>query len=211
LGSNLLKIADGGWFPLLLGIVGFIYMSSWKRGRQILSSKLKRKHIAINDFLEKIDQEKMNRPDGIGIFMARSLSSTPLALVHIADHLKSIHKHLIFVMVEITNKPRVSLDQRYQVNEIRPNCFQAIVRYGYLEKPNIPDVFDLIKESNPIFDKNKASFFIGRENIFATKIPGMAMWRERLFAFMSRNELPATDYFELPKNRVMEVGTQVSI
>lgn len=211
LGSNLLKIVDGGWFPLLLGIAGFIYMSSWKRGRQILFSKLRRKHIAISDFLVKIDEKKIYRSDGIGVFMARSLSSTPLALVHIADHLKAVPKNLIFAMVQITNKPRVPVEQRYEVNELSPNCFQAIIRYGYLEKPNIPDVFDMIKDSNPIFDKDKASFFIGRENIFATKIPGMAMWRERLFAYMAKNELPATDYFELPKKRVMEVGAQVSI
>lgn len=211
LGSNLLKIVDGGWFPLLLGIAGFIYMSSWKRGRQILFSKLRRKHISIPDFLVKIDHEQIHRPDRTGVFMARGLSSTPLALVHIAHHLKSVPKNLIFAMVEITNKPRVPVEQRYEVNELRPHCFLAIIRYGYLEKPNIPDVFDMIKESNPIFDKDKASFFIGRENIFATRIPGMAMWRERLFAYMARNELPATDYFELPKKRVMEVGTQVSI
>lgn len=211
LGSNLLKIVDGGWFPLLLGTIGFIYMSSWKRGRQILFSKLRRKHITIEDFLVKIEIENIHRPEGTGVFMARSLSSTPLALVHIAHHLKSVHKNLIFVMVQITNKPRVALEHRYQVNELRPYVYQAIICYGYLEKPNIPDVFDMIKATNPIFDKDKASFFIGRENIFATKIPGMAMWRERLFAYMARNELPATDYFDLPKKRVMEVGTQVSI
>ncbi len=211
LGSNLLKIVDGGWFPLLLGIAGFIYMSSWKRGRQILSSKLIRKHISITDFLDKADIEKIHRSEQIGIFMARSLSATPLALVHIALHLKSVPKNLIFTMVEITNKPRVPVEQRYEVNELRSHCYQVTIRYGYLEKPNIPAVFDMIKESNPVFDKDKASFFIGRENIFATKLPGMAMWRERLFAYMSRNELPATDYFELPKERVMEVGTQVAI
>ena len=211
LGSNLLKIVDGGWFPLILGIVGFIYMSSWKRGRQILFSKLRRKHISITDFIIKIDSEKMQRPDGVGVFMARSLSSTPLALVQIAYHLKSVHKNLIFVMVEITNKPRVSLSQRYFVNELAQNCYQVTIKYGYLEMPNVPDVFDMIKETNPIFDKDKASFFIGRESIFASQIPGMALWREKLFSYMSKNELPATDYFELPKKRVMEVGTQVSI
>ena len=211
LGSNLLKIVDGGWFPLVLGTIGFIYMSSWKRGRQILFSKLRRKHISIVDFLAKVKLGEIYRSDGIGVFMARGLSSTPLALIHIAEHLKSVPKNLIFLMVEITNKPRVDLDRRFEVIEIGENCFQAIIKYGYLEKPNIPVVFDMIKESNPIFDKNKASFFIGHESIFATKIPGMAIWREKLFSFMTKNELPATDYFELPKKRVMEVGSQVSI
>ncbi|MBC7754893.1 MAG: KUP/HAK/KT family potassium transporter, partial [Moraxellaceae bacterium] len=208
---NLLKIVDGGWFPLVLGTIGFIYMSSWKRGRQILFSKLRRKHISIVDFLAKVKLGEIYRSDSIGVFMARGLSSTPLALIHIAEHLKAVPKNLIFLMVEITNKPRVELDRRFEVIKIGENCFQAIIKYGYLEKPNIPVVFDMIKESNPIFDKNKASFFIGHESIFATKIPGMAIWREKLFSFMTKNELPATDYFELPKKRVMEVGAQVSI
>ncbi len=211
LGSNLMKIVDGGWLPLLLGTLGFIYMSSWKRGREILFSKLRRKHIPIADFLVKMKKDNIYRSEGVGVFMARNLSSTPLALVQIAHHFKSVHKDLIFVMVEITNKPRIPTAQRYEVKEIEDRCFQASIKYGYLEKPNIPDIFDIIKTTNPIFDKDKASFFIGRENIFATKIPGMMMWRERLFSFMSKNELPATEYFELPKKRVLEVGTQISI
>jgi len=103
------------------------------------------------------------------------------------------------------------LAERYRYSEPRSNCFQLTISYGYLEKPNIPAVFDLIKESNPVFDKDKASFFIGRENIFATEIPGMALWREKLFSFIFRNELPATQYFELPKHRVLEIGTQIAI
>jgi KUP system potassium uptake protein len=211
LGSNLLKITDGGWFPLLLGAGGFIYMSTWKRGRAILASKLKRKQIFLTDFLAKIEKEEMHRPEGTGVFMSRILSLTPLSLVQIAHHLKSVPKHLIFVTVLIDNKPQVSLSQRFEITEISENCYQATIRYGYLEKPNIPEVFDLMKETNPIFDKDKVSFYISRENIFATRIPGMVLWRERLFAFISKNELPATQYFELPTKRVMEVGTQISI
>jgi len=211
LGANLLKILEGGWFPLLLGTLGFVYMSSWKRGRAILAARLLEKHIPLDIFFAKLDIEKIHRPEGVGVFMTRSLLSTPLALIQTAEHLKSVHKNLIFVSVDIKNKPRLPMTERYQINEFHSNSYQLIINYGYLEKPNIPEVFDLIKESNSIFNKNKVSFFIGRENIFATELPGMALWREKLFSFIFRNELPATQYFELPKNRVIEVGTQVAI
>ena len=211
LGSNLLKILDGGWFPLLLGLVGFVWMTTWKRGREILAIKLSEKQISVDDFIESILADNIHRPDGVGVFMTRSLSTTPLALTQIATHLKSVHKNLIFVSVNIKNKPHLSSADRYQYDEFKANCFRLTINYGYLEKPNIPDVFDSIKGANLIFDKDKASFFIGRENIFATELPGMALWREKLFSLMFKNELPATQYFELPKNRVIEVGTQVAI
>ncbi|MEQ1721637.1 MAG: potassium transporter Kup [Pseudobdellovibrio sp.] len=211
LGANLLKIVDGGWFPILVGVAGFVYMSTWKRGREILAAKLAEKQMPLDLFFKKIEDEKIHRSEGIGVFMTRSLSSTPLALVQTAEHLKAVPKNLIFVSVLIKSKPHLSLEERYQYTEVNKNCYQLTINYGYLEKPNIPEVFDSIKEANSIFDKDKASFFIGRENIFATELEGMALWREKLFSFMFRNELPATQYFELPKNRVIEVGTQVAI
>ena len=211
LGANLLKVFDGGWFPILIGLAGFACMSSWKRGREILAKKLSEKQMPIDQFLELVSKSHVHRSDGVGVFMTRSLSSSPLALIQTAEHLKSVHKYLIFVSVDIKNKPRLPLAERYRYSEPRSNCFQLTISYGYLEKPNIPAVFDLIKESNPVFDKDKASFFIGRENIFATEIPGMALWREKLFSFIFRNELPATQYFELPKHRVLEIGTQIAI
>src|SRR3990167_1104717 len=140
--------------------------------------------------------------------MSRDLMIAPLSLINTVEHLKTAHKNLIFVSVKITNKPKI-LGQRYELTECGFGCYQLLIHFGYLEKPNVPAVFNLIKETNPIFDKDKASFFIGRENIFATGLPGMAIWREKLFSFIFRNELPATEYFELPKSRVVEVGTQV--
>lgn len=211
LGANLLKILDGGWLPLILGIIGFVCMSTWKRGREILTTTLAEKQMPLELFLAKLTDRGIHRPDGVSVFMARNPDITPLALIHIAEHLKSVHKNLIFVSVVIKSKPRLAVAQRYQMHDLSKNCYRLIINYGYLEKPNISEVFDQIKEFNPVFDKDKASFFIGRENIFATELPGMALWREKLFSFIFRNELPATQYFELPKNRVLEVGTQVAI
>ncbi len=211
LGSNLLKIIDGGWVPLTLGFIGFVYMTTWRTGRQILAIRLREKSMPLSDFLEKIKTEKTNRVDAVGVFMSRQVLNTPVALMQISEHLKVVHKHLIFVSVEIKSKPRLKLSSRYQLVALSDNCYQLIISYGYLEKPNIPAVFDILKNENPIFDPQKVSFFIGRENIFATEVPGMAIWREKLFAFLSRNEMPATQYFQLPKNRVVEVGTQIAL
>lgn len=211
LGANLLKIFDGGWFPLFLGIGGFILMSSWKRGREILASRLAEKQISLEEFLATMDRDQVFRPDGVGVFMTRSLTTTPLALIQMATHLKSVHKNLIFVSVIIKNKPILNSTERYLCDEFKPNCYRLTINYGYLEKPNIPEIFDSLKPTFSVFDKELASFFIGRENIFATEVPGMALWREKLFSFVFRNELPATQYFELPKSRVIEVGTQVAI
>ena len=210
LGANLLKILEGGWFPMLLGIIGFTYMSTWKRGREILNRILSKKYVPLTDFMQKIKQDGVHRTEGTGVFMSRELNAAPLSFINTVEHFKAVHQNLIFVSVKITNAPRIT-DQRYELSDCGPGCYQLLIRYGYLEKPDVPAVFDLIKETNPIFDKNKASFFIGRENIFATELPGMALWREKLFSFVFRNELPATQYFELPKNRVVEVGTQVEI
>jgi KUP system potassium uptake protein len=108
-------------------------------------------------------------------------------------------------------KPRLNLQERYDLQQINNNCYQLLIFYGFLEKPNIPEVFDLIKIENPFFDSEKVTFFIGRENIFATNTPGMAIWREKIFALMSKNEMPATQYFELPKHRVIEIGAQFAL
>ncbi len=210
LGANLLKIFDGGWFPMILGIAGFIYMSTWKRGREILKGILVKKQVPLMEYIEKISKDDVHRTEGTGVFMTRDLHVAPLSLIHVVDHLKAIHRNIIFVTVKITGKPR-SYEQRYELENCGNNCYKLMICYGYLEKPDVPAVFDMIKESNPIFDKDKVSFFIGRENIFATELPGMAIWREKLFSFVFRNELPATQYFELPKSRVVEVGAQIEI
>lgn len=210
LGANLLKIWDGGWFPIVLGIAGFIYMSTWKRGREILGSVLRKKHVPLDEFIEKMAVEKTHRTEGTGVFMSRDLQVAPLSLINTVEHLKVAHKNLIFVSVKITSKPKI-LGRRYEINECSPGCFQLLINFGYLEKPNVSAIFDMIKETNPIFDQEKASFFIGRENIFATELPGMALWREKLFSIIFKNELSATRYFELPKHRVVEVGAQVEI
>jgi KUP system potassium uptake protein len=209
--SNLLKILDGGWFPLLIGICGFIFMTTWKTGRRILGYRLREKTMPITDFFIKAKSDKLHMVDGTAVYMNRNQNLTPYALVQLAEHFKCIHKNIVFMTVISEQKPYLKNEERYSVNSIFENGYQVIIRHGYLEQPDVPKILNELKEQNPIFDPHKLSFILGRETIFATDHPGMALWREKIFAIQAKNEMPATQYFQLPKDRVVEVGTQVAL
>ncbi len=215
LGSNMLKIFDGGWFPLMIGIAGFIYMTTWKTGRYILSQCLKEKILPMDDFFIKIKNEKIHIIDGTAVYMNRNQHLTPYSLVHLTEHFKAMHKNIVFMTVLNEQKPYVESKDRYTVNSIFENGYQIVIRYGYLEQPDIPKVLNQLKSENPMFENifqhDKVSFLIGRESIIATNKPGMALWREKIFIVQAKNEMPATQYFQLPSDRVVEVGTQVAI
>lgn len=215
LGSNMLKIFDGGWFPLLVGIFGFIYMTTWKTGRYILGQCLKEKIMPMEDFFKKIKSEKIHTVEGTAIYLNRNQQFTPFALVHLTEHFKCIHKNIVFMTVVYEQKPYLNNQNRYTVNEIFENGFQIVIRYGYLEVADIPKALSEIRIQNPnldaILDLSKVSFILGRESIIATDKPGMALWREKIFVIQAKNEMPATQYFQLPNDRVVEVGTQVAI
>lgn len=211
LGSNLLKIHDGGWLPLLIGVFGFIYMTTWKKGRIILAKKLHQRIMPLDAFFERVCLENPPRVDGVAIYMNRNLTVTPYSLIHAYEHFKTLHKTIVFMTVITEQIPRVPVERRYTLVKPHDEYCQLTILFGYLEKPNIPEVLNRIKEENEIFDPYKVSYILSKENIFATKKPGMALWREKLFAIQAKNELAATKYFELPKDRVVEIGTQVEI
>jgi KUP system potassium uptake protein len=215
LGSNLLKIFDGGWFPLLVGIVGFIYMTTWKRGRFILGQCLKAKIIPIDQFFEKAKIQKFHIIDGTAIYMNRNQLLTPYALIHLAEHFKCIHKNIVFMTVATEQKPYLKNENRCSVEKIFENGYQINIKYGYLEQPDIPKAIHHLRLQNPefesVFDIKNVSFILGRESIIPTNKPGMALWREKIFVVQAKNEMPATQYFQLPSERVVEVGTQVAI
>jgi KUP system potassium uptake protein len=215
LGSNLLKIFDGGWFPLIVGIAGFIYMTTWKRGRIILGQCLKAKIIPIEEFFVRAKAQKFHVIDGTAIYMNRNQLLTPYALIHLSEHFKCMHKNIVFMTVLTEQKPYLKNESRCTVEKIFENGYQVNVRYGYLEQPDIPKAIHHLKEQNPefenVFDIHQVSFILGRESIIPTNKPGMALWREKLFVIQAKNEMPATQYFQLPSERVVEVGTQVAI
>ena len=210
-GANLIKIIDGGWFPLLIGIAGFTLMTTWRTGRKLLYQYRIRKSIPLPQFLEKIKTERAVRVDGTAIYLSQSLTNAPYSMVHAYEHFKTVHQRLVFLSVVTEDIPCVEPDRRVRVNPLADGHYQIILTYGYIEQPDIPRDTKGIKLGDFDLDAANPSYVIGKESIFATDFPGMAIWREKMFSFVSRMEISPTDYFKLPKNRVIEIGVQIDI
>ncbi len=210
-GANLAKVIDGGWVPLAVGVLIFIFMTTWKSGRKLLELRNKEKTISLDKFLEILENEKPHRNVGTAIYMSSSLEIAPYALVNSYEHFKTIHENLIFLRVITDEIPHIRKSKRLQVKSIGHGCHTVIVHYGYMDIPNIPEEICKIKVGNLVINTNEVSYFIGKERLFATNLPGMALWREKLFAFQSANSQDATTYFQLPRKRVMEIGIHIEL
>lgn len=210
-GANLAKVLDGGWVPLAVGLIIFIIMTTWKRGRRLLEIRNREKIISLGKFLEILENETPHRNAGTAIYMSSSLENTPYALINTYEHFKTVHEHLIFLRVITEEIPHVEKSKRLEVKSIGHGCYTIVVHYGYMDAPNIPEEVDKIQVGGTVINSRDVTYFIGKENFFATEIPGMAIWREKLFAFQSANSQDATTYFKLPKHRVMEIGIQVEL
>lgn len=210
-GANLVKILDGGWVPLAVGVFIFIMMTTWKKGRKLLGQRIRDEVIPLSLFLDKIDREKPFRNPGIAIYMASGLKDTPYALIQSYEHYKSLHQRLIFLSVVTEEIPQVPQSRRTEVNDIGHGCYTVFIYYGYMERPNIPKELDQLKVGDILINPLEATYFIGKEKLFATDRPGMALWREKLFAFQTTNAQDATTFFQLPRKRVMEIGVQVEL
>jgi KUP system potassium uptake protein len=211
LAANFSKIADGGWVPLLMGIVVFTMMTTWRRGRQILMARLKEKSIPFNEFLKKIALNPPVKVSGAGVFMTGDPEGTPPALLHNLKHNHVLHERNILLTVLTEDVPHIQQRDRVDVDKLSESFYRVTAYYGFMETPEIHQILDgcSIKElSLPIKD---ITFFLGRETLIPTKRPGMAIWREYLFAFMSRNAERATSYFNIPVDQVVEIGIQVEL
>ncbi len=212
LGANLVKIPDGGWFPLVVAVLIFTLMTTWKKGRRVLAARLMSNAHPIDEFLQDIARHAPVRVPGTAIFMNGNASGTPPALLHNLEHNKVIHERVILLTVKTKQVPHIEEDEsRHSVEPLGNGFWRMTIHYGFMEDPDIPKVLDGIQEPGFAFNPNDTTFFLGRETLIATKNPGMALWREKLFAAMSRNATSATAYFCLPPNRVVELGSQVEI
>jgi KUP system potassium uptake protein len=210
-GANIIKVTHGGWFPLLLAAMVYIVMTTWKKGRRILSERIKAEARPLEDFL----QEKMRRPptrvSGAAIYMNSNATMTPPALLHNLEHNKVLHERVIFLTVKTEQAPYVEPDERVKVEPLNPGLYRIRVLYGFMEDPNIPQALENLQAPGLALDLRETSYFLGRETIISTKRPGMARWREKLFSLISRNATTATAYFGLPPGRVVELGEQIEI
>jgi KUP system potassium uptake protein len=210
-GANLIKVAHGGWFPLAVALVVFTLMTTWKTGRRVLSDRLRRSTVPLRPFLQGLALEPVLRVPGISAFMYSNPHGVPPALLHNLKHNRVLHDTVIILTVETQEIPRVPVAERLQVEPLDHGFYRVILRYGFMEEPDVPADLARVRLPGLALEPQQVSFFLSRETLLATSRPGMWIWRERLFAWMTRNARPATSYFNLPPNRVVELGMQVEL
>jgi KUP system potassium uptake protein len=209
-GANIVKIAEGGWFPLGVGLWIFMLMSTWRLGRQILNERIAEQTMSTEDFMRDLARNRVPRVPGTAVFLSRSPTGIPITLLHNLKHNKIVHERVILLSVFVEETPRVTGEERLTWTDHGHGVYRMMVKFGFVEDANLPELLATVKEPFQ-FDRMRTSYFLGRDTIIATRTPGMAMWRERLFAWMMRNSSSAAQYFCLPANQVIELGAQVEI
>ena len=209
--SALLKIAEGGWFPISLGAVVFMFMTTWRRGREIVAVAHKRDAIPIVPFLASLLWDPPHRVPGTAVFMAGDPDSVPHALLHNLAHNKVLHERVVFLTVVVRNIPWVPAAERVKVESLENGFYRLQVAFGFMDRPDVSQTLDLCKSCGFEFHLLETSFFLSRSTVIATPGTGMALWREKLFATMARNARTAADYYNIPTNRVIELGTKLTI
>jgi len=210
-GANIPKIWHGGWFPVAMAIVLFILLSTWKRGREIMRDRLKDLTLTLEPFLESLAKHPPVRVPGTAIFLTTSHAGVPHALLHNLKHNKVLHERVIILTVVFQDIPHIDDSERIEVRPMGNNCFKVFVIYGFKDETDVPRALDLCRPHGLVFNDMDTSFFLSRETLIATKQPGMALWREKLFVGMMRNATSVTAYFRIPTNRVVELGAQVQL
>lgn len=210
-GANALKILDGGWVPLLIGILIFILMTTWKRGRVILAERLSEISPSLEQFHKESASTIKTRVPGIAVFMTANLRGAPAALTQNVKHNQILHQKVVIITLVTENTPIIADDKRVEINCIGEDFYRVVASYGFMERPNVPELLKLCGKKGLEIEIKESIFFLGRETLIASSRPGMAIWREKLFALMSRNAQRATDYFQIPSDQVIEIGTVVEM
>ena len=206
--ANVSKIEHGGWVPLAIGALIFTVMVTWKRGREILAERFRDQLLPLADFYDVLAVERPARVPGTAVFMTGARDGTPPALLHNFLHNRVLHQNVVLLTIITDDTARISEDERFRLEKLAHGFCRVVGRYGFMEQPDAPA---LLIASGLIHTVEHTTFFLGRENLVVTKRPGMARWRVSLFAFMSRNALPATKFFNIPPDRVMEIGAQFEL
>ena len=209
--ANLLKILQGGWLPIVIGIVLFTLMTTWKTGRRIVADRLTARALPLADFVATIAATPPLRVPGTAVFMTAQPRGTPPALAHNLRYNKVLHQHVVVLSVTTAPVPYVTGEDRVAVESFGDGLYNVRVQYGFMQDPNVPEALIEATRKGLAIDADDLTFFLGRETIIVTHRPGMAMWRERLYVLMARNALRATAFFRLPTERVVELGVQVEM
>ncbi|MBS0556583.1 MAG: potassium transporter Kup [Proteobacteria bacterium] len=211
LGGNVDKIETGGWLPLVLGVIVFTIMSTWRRGRDLVLRELKQGGLALEPFIESLAEHPPLRVPGTAVFLTANINAVPSALLHNLKHNKVLHERNVLLTVETLESPVAEFSERTEITALGHDFFRLTLRFGFAEDPDIPNALSSCAAKGIGFDLMDTTFFVSRESIVATDRAGMPLWRDKLFAFLARNANPATAFFRIPGNRLIELGTQVEI
>ncbi|HEY7005842.1 MAG TPA: potassium transporter Kup [Sphingomicrobium sp.] len=209
--SNITKIPDGGWFPLLVAAISFTVLTTWAKGRQLMRERLQESAIPLPVFI-KSTGASVHRVRGTSVFLSTSADTIPAALLHNLKHNQVLHERVIILNVKVEEVPHVAPKRRVEFDDAGEGFYRMILHYGFMEEVDIPRDLAFIKTCGEPFNMMSTSFFLGRQKLIAAKkAPGMALWRERLFAWMLKSSESAMEFFKLPTNRVVELGSQLQI
>jgi KUP system potassium uptake protein len=211
LSANMLKVIEGGWVPLLLGGMVMLVMYTWRRGTRLLFAKTRRLETPLDDLVRILEKKPPQRVPGTAVFLTSDPKSAPTALLHSLKHYKVLHEKNVILSVESTHTPRVDADKRVRIEPVGSTFTRVLLRFGYMEMPNIPKALAIARKLGWQFDIMSTSFFLSRRTLRPAPHSGMPRWQDRLFINLARSANDATDYFQIPTDRVVEVGTQVTI
>jgi KUP system potassium uptake protein len=209
--ANIVKVFDGGWFPLLIGGVMFLLMMTWKEGRQLMRDRLRDDAIDLESFLEAVFLSPPNRVTGTAVFLVSEQGLTPNALLHNLKHNKVLHETNVFVTVTHHEVPWVGFDKRVEMKSLGHDCWQVTLHFGFKNDPDVPEALNLLRGRGVRLDDMETSYFLSRDIVIPSLGEGMAMWREKMFASMHHNASGAADFLSLPTNRVVELGSKIEI
>jgi KUP system potassium uptake protein len=211
LGASAIKIPQGGWFPIVLAAVVLVLMSTWRKGRKALFKRLYQGAPALPAFLAGLARGTVVRVPGTAVFLTNNLDVVPRALLHNLKHNKVLHERLVFLRVSTEDVPRVPAHQRVQVEHLPANVHRVLIRYGFMESPDVPPALMACQLGPPELSHMETSFFLSRETLVPSGRPDLPPWREQIFLHLSNGALDATRFFRLPPDRVVEVGSQIEI
>ena len=208
--ANLTKVPEGGWFPLLVGAAAFTMLTTWAKGRRLMRERMRAIGLPMKIFA-KSGRSSTARVPGTAIFMNSASGGTPSALLHNIKHNKVLHERVVVLTVEIADVPYVEAGERCEMKDLGDGFYRLVLHYGFMEETDIPAALQSVDMCGGPFDMMQTSFFLSRQTLLSAEKPGMAIWRERLFSWMMRNSATPMEFFRLPTNRVVELGSQVEI
>ena len=209
--ANAVKILDGGWFPILIGVAMFTLMTTWQQGRQLMSERLRDEAIDLTVFIESLFIHPPLRVPGTAVFLSAEKGATPFALLHNLKHNKVLHAQNVFATVRHHEVPWIGFDRRVEVETLGHDCWQVVLHFGFKNDPDVPEALQLLAGRGIVLHDMETSYFLSRDSVVPTFARGMWLWREKLFASMHRNAAAAADFLYLPANRIVELGSKVEI